>query len=143
MTKVNTYLNFGGNAEQAFNFYKSIFGGEFSSLVRFKDMPMEGVDMSAGDQEMIMHIALPIGSDVLMASDAPESLGFKVSFGNHSYISIHPESKPEADRLFNALSQGGAVEMPIADQACGDYYGSFRDKFGVGWMVNYSPPHEG
>ena len=143
MTKVNTYLNFGGNAEQAFNFYRSIFGGEFSSLVRFKDMPMEGVDLSAEDQEMIMHIALPIGSDVLMASDAPESLGFKVSFGNHSYISIHPESKPEADRLFNALSQGGAVEMPIADQAWGDYYGSFRDKFGVGWMVNYSPPHEG
>ncbi len=142
MTKVNTYLNFGGNAEQAFNFYKSIFGGEFSSVVRFKDMPMEGVNISDEDKEKIMHIALPIGNDVLMASDAPESLGFKVNFGNNSYISIHLESKQEADRLFNALSKDGAVEMPIADQAWGDYYGSFTDKFGVGWMVNYSPPHE-
>jgi len=142
MIKINTYLNFGGNAEQAFNFYKSIFGGEFSSVVRFKDMPMEGVNISDEDKEKIMHIALPIGNDVLMASDAPESLGFKVNFGNNSYISIHLESKQEADRLFNALSKDGAVEMPIADQAWGDYYGSFTDKFGVGWMVNYSPPHE-
>lgn len=142
MTKVNTYLNFGGNAEQAFNFYKSIFGGEFSSLIRFKDMPMEGVELSAEDQEKIMHISLPIGSDVLMASDAPESLGYKVNFGNHSYISIHPESKQEADRLFDALSKDGEVEMAISDQAWGDYWGSFTDKFGVGWMVSYSPPHQ-
>jgi PhnB protein len=142
MIKVNTYLNFSGNAEEAFDFYKSIFGGEFSSFVRFKDMPIEGVNMSSKDGELIMHIALPIGTDVLMASDAPESLGFKVNFGNNSYISIHPESKQEADRLFNALSQDGAVEMPISDQIWGDYYGSFTDKFGVGWMVSFSPPHE-
>lgn len=142
MTKVNTYLNFAGNAEQAFNFYKSVFGGEFDSLVRFKDMPMEGVDLPPEDADKIMHISLPIGDDVLMASDAPESMGFKVNFGNNAHVSIHPESRQEADRLFNALSEGGDIEMPIADQAWGDYYGSFRDKFGVQWMVNYSPPRE-
>ncbi len=141
MPKLNTYLNFPGNAEEAFNFYKSVFGGEFRSLVRFKDMPIEGVSLPEADQDKIMHIALPIGSDMLMASDALESMGFKVSFGNHSYISIHPDSKEEADRLFNALCDGGVVEMPIADQPWGDYYGSLKDKFGVQWMINYHYPN--
>lgn len=140
--KLNTYLNFSGNAEEAFTFYKSIFGGEFSSFVRFKDMPMEGVEISEGDEDKIIHIALPVGDDVLMASDAPESMGLTVNFGNHAYISVHPESKEEADRIFNALSEGGKVEMPIADQPWGDYYGSFADKFGVQWMVSYSPEQE-
>jgi PhnB protein len=140
MTKVNVYLNFAGNTEEAFNFYKSIFDGEFTSVVRFKDVPMEGTEIPEEDQNKIMHIALPIDEDVLMASDAPESMGFKVNFGNNSYISVHPESKEEADRIFKALSEGGTIEMPIADQVWGDYYGSFRDKFGVQWMVNYSYP---
>lgn len=135
--KINTYLNFAGNAEEAFNFYRSVFGGDFSTLVRFKDMPMEGITISEADQNKIMHIALPIGHDVLMASDAPESMGFKVNFGNNAYISIHPDTKEEADRIFNALSIGGTIEMEIADQPWGDYYGSFKDKFGVQWMVNY------
>ncbi len=141
MTKLNTYLNFPGNTEEAFNFYKSVFGGEFSSLVRFKDMPMEGANVPEQDQDKIMHIGLPIGEDVLMATDAPESMGFKVNFGNHSYISFHPDSKEEADRVFNALSAGGEIEMAIADQPWGDYFGSFKDKFSVLWMVNYSAPH--
>lgn len=142
MTKINTYLNFAGNAQEAFNFYKSVFGGKFTSLVRFKDMPMEGTKISKEDENKIMHISLPIGNDVLMASDAPESMGFKVNFGNYSYISVHPDSKEEADRIFQALSAGGTMEMPIADQPWGDYYGSFKDKFGVQWMVNFSYPKE-
>ena len=140
--KLNTYLNFPGNAEEAFTFYKSVFGGEFSSLVRFKDMPMEGVEIPEGDEDKIMHIALPVGDDLLMASDAPESMGFTVNSGNQAYISVHPDNKEEADRIFNALSKGGKVEMPIADQAWGDYYGSLADKFGVQWMVSYSPEQE-
>jgi len=136
--KINTYLNFAGNAEEAFNFYKSVFGGEFSSMVRFKDMPMEGVKILKEDEDKIMHIALSIGNNTLMATDAPESMGFKLNFGNNTYISIHPDSKEEANMIFNALSAGGEIEMQIADQPWGDYYGSFKDKFGVHWMVNYT-----
>jgi PhnB protein len=141
MTKINTYLNFTGNAEQAFNFYKSVFGGNFTSVVRFKDMPMEGVNIPKADENKIMHIALPIGKDdVLMASDSLESPGQKLIQGNNVFISVHPESREEADRIFEALSVGGTIEMPIADQPWGDYYGHFKDKFGVMWMVNYSHP---
>jgi PhnB protein len=141
MIKLNTYLNFAGNAEEAFRFYKSVFGGEFSSVVRFKDMPMEGVSIPKEDENKMMHIGLPIDhDDVLMASDTLESLGQKLVQGNNAYISIHPDSKAEADRIYQALSAGGTIEMPLADQVWGDYYGSFRDKFGVQWMVNYSRP---
>lgn len=141
MAKANIYLNFRGNTEEAFNFYKSVFGGEFSSVVRFRDMPMEGVNIPEADRDKIMHIGLPIGKDgALMATDALESLGQKLVMGNNIHISIHPESKEEADRIFNALSAGGTVGMPIADQVWGDYYGHFTDKFGVQWMVNYSYP---
>ena len=146
MTKVHTYLNFDGNAEEAFNFYRSIFGGEFSSLVRFKDMPMEGVTISQEDQDKIMHVGLPIGNDdMLMASDTLRSLGQELVQGNNAYVSVHPESKEEADRVFSALSEGAEIEMPIADQVWGDYYGSLKDRFGVHWMVNYSarPSEEG
>jgi PhnB protein len=143
MTKLNTYLNFAGNTEEAFSFYKSIFGGEFTSVVRFKDMPMQGVNIPREDENKIMHIGLPIGNDnVLMATDTLESLGQKLVQGNNVYISVHPESKEEADRIFNALSASGTIEMPIAAQSWGDYYGSFEDKFGVHWMVNYSYPKE-
>jgi PhnB protein len=141
MTKLNIYLNFAGNTEEAFNFYKSVFGGEFTSLVRFKDLPMEGVKIPKNDENKIMHISLPIGKDdLLMASDSLESLGLKLVQGNNVYISIHPDSKAEADRVFKALSVDGVIEMPIADQPWGDYYGHFKDKFGVMWMVNYSYP---
>ena len=101
---------------------------------------MEGVNLPKEDENKIMHISLPIGNDVLMESDAPESMGFTVHFGNNAYISIHSDSKEAADRIFTALSEGGEIEMPIADQMWGDYYGSLKDKFGVQWMVNYTYP---
>ena len=143
MVKLDTYLNFAGNTEEVFNFYKSVFGGELSSVVRFKDMPMRGVNIPKEDENKIMHIGLPINKDnVLMATDALESLGQKLVIGNNVHISIHPEGKEEADRIFNALSAGGTIEMPIANQPWGDYYGSFKVKFGVQWMVNYSYPKE-
>lgn len=141
MTKLNTYLNFARNAEEAFKFYKSVFGGEFSSVVRYKDMPMEGMSIPKGDDDKMMHISLPLDTgDVLMASDSLESLGQKLVPGNNVYISVHPVSKEEADRIFNALSVDGEIEMAIADQPWGDYWGSFKDKFGVMWMVDYSYP---
>jgi len=141
MTVVNVYLNFAGNTEEAFNFYKSVFGGELTQVVRFKDMPMEGVTIPKEEENKIMHVGLPIGRDqVLMATDTLESMGQKLVKGNNVYISVHPESKEEADRIFKGLSAGGEVEMPMADQIWGDYYGSLKDKFGVQWMVNYGYP---
>ncbi|MGH2720205.1 MAG: VOC family protein [Actinomycetota bacterium] len=143
MTKLHSYLNFAGNAEEAFTFYRSVFGGEFSSLVRFRDMPMEGVTIPAEDQDKIMHIGLPIGEgEMLMASDALASLGQELVRGNNVYISVHPASREGADRIFTGLSEGGEVEMPIADQIWGDYYGSLKDRFGVLWMVNHGAPQE-
>jgi PhnB protein len=122
MTKINTYLNFAGNTEEAFKFYKSVFGGEFTAVVRFKDMPMEGVSIPKKDENKLMHIALPIGKDdVLMATDVLESLGHKLVVGNNVTIAIFPDSKEEADRLFKALSAGGKIEMAIANQPWGDY----------------------
>lgn len=141
MMKLNVYLNFPGNAEEALNFYKSIFGGQFSSLVRFKDMPMEGVKLPKEDETKIMHIALPLGAgDVLMASDALPAHGRRLVVGNNVYLSVFPDNKAEADRVFAALSAGGKVEMPLATQAWGDYYGSLTDKFGVNWMVDLIIP---
>jgi PhnB protein len=143
MTRLQTYLNFAGNAEEAFDFYRSVFSGEFSSVVRFKDFPMEGVSIPEAEQDKIMHIALPIGKgDILMASDALQSHGQELVQGNNVYVSVHPASKEEADGIFKALSEGAEIEMPIADQAWGDYYGALKDKFGVMWMVNYSPPRD-
>jgi PhnB protein len=138
--KLNSYLNFAGNAEEAFRFYKSVFGGEFSSVVRFKELPMPGLKIPKEAEDKIMHIALPVGGDLLMASDSLESLGQKLVPGNNVYLSVHPDTQAEADRLFQALSAGGAVEMPIANQPWGDYYGSFKDKFGIMWMVNFAAP---
>lgn len=144
MTRLHSYLNFAGNAEEAFVFYKSVFGGEFSSAVRFKDLPMEDVTIPQEDEDKIMHISLPIGEDsVLMASDVLESLGQQLVEGNNVYVSVDPDSREEAGRIFTALSEGAEIEMPIADQVWGDYFGSLKDKFGVRWMVNYSPAREG
>lgn len=141
MTKLNAYLNFAGNTEEAFDFYRSVFGGDFTSLVRFKDFPMEGVDIPSADADKIMHIALPVDENgVLMGTDVLQSLGQQLVQGNNVHISAHTESKEESDRIFNALSQGGDVEMPIGFQTWGDYFGSFKDRFGTLWMVIYSPP---
>ena len=138
MASINPYLNFNGNTEEAFNFYKSVFGGEFLSLMRFKDNPDCG-QMSESDKERIMHIALPIGkSDAIMATDSLESMGQKLTIGNNFYIALAPDSKEEAERLFNGLSAGGKIEVPLQDMFWGAYFGSFTDKFGVQWMVNYA-----
>jgi PhnB protein len=138
MATMSPYLNFNGNTEEAFNFYKSVFGGEFLAVMRFKDNPECG-NVAESDQNKIMHIALPIGNgNALMATDALESMGQKLTFGNNFYICLAPESKEEADKLFNGLSDGGKIEMPLQDMFWGAYYGSFTDKFGVQWMLNYN-----
>jgi uncharacterized glyoxalase superfamily protein PhnB/uncharacterized protein YndB with AHSA1/START domain len=141
MARVCTYLNFPGNTEQAFNFYKSVFGGEFSGkgVQRFGDItPAEGQPpLSNEDKKLILHIELTIlGGHVLMATDAPESMGFKVNFGNNYYISLEPDSRKETKRLFDALAAGGIITMELKDMFWGAYYGSCTDKFGVNWMVN-------
>lgn len=134
---VNPYLNFAGNTEEAFNYYKSVFGGEFAMLQRFGSMP-DSDKMPPGVENMIMHVSLPIGNgNILMGTDAPEQMGFKVNMGNNFYICLGPDSKEDADRLFAGLSAGGKVEMALQDTFWGAYYGSCTDKFGVQWMVNY------
>lgn len=138
MPKLNHYLNFDGKAEEAFTFYKSVFGGEFVGPVhKIKDTP-GGENVPEEEKNRTMHIALKVGNDVLMASDILPSAGHKLTVGNHNYISIFTESKEEADRLFAGLSAGGSVEMPMDDQFWGDYFGSFTDKYGIGWMINYT-----
>ena len=137
MTKMNPYLNFNGNAEEAFNFYKSVFGGEFSSVNRYSEMP-GSENMSVEDGKKLMHISLPISDGIiLMASDAMEPMSPKIIFGNSVYINLSPDSQEEADRLFNGLSAGGKIEMAMEKTFWGAYFGSFIDKFGIAWMINY------
>lgn len=137
--KFNPYLNFSGNAEAAFTFYQSVFGGELSAQ-RMGDTP-EAENIPEEERNCMMHISLPVGEgQVLMASDCTESSGNKVIAGNNNYISISPDSREEAKRLYEGLSVGGVVEVPLQDMFWGDYFGSFRDKFGVYWMINYSNP---
>lgn len=142
MARVNTYLNFTNNTEEAFNFYKSVFGGEFSGggIARFSDIPpMEGAPQIAeADKNLVMHIELPIlGGHTLMGTDAPESMGFKVNMGNNVHISLEPDSREDTKKLFDALSAGGKVTMDLQDMFWGAYYGSCVDKFGVQWMFNF------
>jgi PhnB protein len=140
MATINPYLNFAGNTEEAFNFYKSVFGGEFISLQRFKDTPEAG-KVSENEKNKIMHVALPVGKgNILMATDTLESMGQKLTVGNNFYISLEAESKQEAEKLFKGLSAGGKIEMPLEDAFWGAYFGMFTDKFGVKWMVNYTYP---
>lgn len=138
MAHINPYIHFNGNAEEAFTFYRSVFGGEFSNVTRFKDMQMPDLPLSENETNGIMHIALPIGNNsVLMGSDTPAFMGKHSEQETRSKIAIAPESKEEADRIFHALSAGGSIEMPIADSPWGAYFGMFRDKYGIEWMVNY------
>ncbi|WP_221391778.1 VOC family protein [Dyadobacter sp. NIV53] len=137
MAVSNVYLNFPGNAEEAFDFYKSVLGGEFHMVQRFGDTP-HGDQLPEEEKKKIMHISLPIGAGtMIMASDAIESMGQKLTIGNNFYICLSPDSEEDADQIFNGLSAGGKVEMGMEKTFWGAYFGSFADKFGVHWMVNY------
>ncbi|SKB46127.1 PhnB protein [Parapedobacter luteus] len=134
--KLNPYLNFDGNAEEAFRFYQSVFGGELF-VQRMGDAP-GGDQLPDNEKGRAMHVSIPIGDgQYLMASDCLPSAGHVLQVGNNNYISVTPDSREEADRLFNGLSAGGKVEMPMEDMFWGDYFGSFQDKFGVYWMINF------
>lgn len=143
MALINPHLNYNGNAEEAFNFYKSVFGGEFLKIIRFKDLSNEDFVVSEKEANKIMHIALPIGNNILMANDVPEIMGKTNERENRSKISISAESREEADKLFNGLSAGGEIEMPISDSPWGSYFGMFRDKFGIEWMVDFDSKYNG
>ena len=144
MAQINPYIHFNGNAEEAFTFYKSAFGGEFATIVRFKDMPIAEHPISEKEADKIMHIALPIGkSSILMGSDTPEFMGKHNEKENRSKISVSAESKEEAYQLFNGLSAGGEVEMPIDESPWGSYFGMFRDKYGIEWMIDFDPKYKG
>lgn len=137
MAKLNPYLLFNAQAEEAFNFYKSVFGGEFAAVVRFKDMPHP--NQNPAEAEKIMHIALPVGETVLMASDSPDYMGKHV-LGTNFSISISTESEAEATKIFNGLSAGGKITMPLGKSPWGSFFGMFGDKYGIDWMVSYDYP---
>lgn len=140
MALINPYIHFNGNAEEAFLFYKSVFGGEFAKIIRYKDFSSPEFPVAENDGNRIMHIALPIGkTNLLMGSDVLEIMGKVTENDNRNTISISADSREEADKLFNGLSAGGKIEMPVADGPWGSYFGMFADKFGVQWMVEFSP----
>lgn len=142
MANVSTYLNFVRNTEEAFNFYKSVFGTDFiGGIMRFKDIPpAENMPpLPESDKNLVMHVTLPIlGGHKLMGIDAPDSMGFKVNFGNNVYLNLEPDTRKETKHLFDALSDGGTIEQELQDMFWGDYYGSCKDKYGVHWMFNCS-----
>ncbi len=144
MPLINPYIHFNGNAEEAFDFYKSVFGGEYAMLSRFKDMASTEYPISDEEADKIMHVALPIGKhNVLMGSDTPAYMGKHNEHETRSKISISTASKQEADALFNGLAQGGTIEMPIMDSPWGSYFGMLRDKYGIEWMVDYDAKYNG
>lgn len=143
MAEINPHINFNGNAEEAFTFYQSVFGGEFSKIIRFKDLESDEFPVAAHEANKIMHIALPIGKSVLMANDVPEMFGRTNENENRSKIVISAESRELADKLFNGLSVGGQIEFPISDSPWGTYFGMFRDKYGIEWMVDFDPNNIG
>lgn len=143
MSQFNPYLNFPGNTEEAFNLYKSVFGGEFVGLMRFSEMEGGG-EMPEDAKNKIAHVALPVGNgNMLMGTDSIESMGQKLTFGNNMYICISPDSRDEADRLFGSLSDSGNVEMPMTDMPWGGYFGSFTDRFGAQWMLHHDTSNGG
>lgn len=143
MATTNTYLNFNGNCEEAFNFYKSAFGGEFTFIGRFGSMPeSEDYKVPESDKEKIMHVSLPIGKSILMGSDTGGDWAPSFVQGNNFSVSITAESKQEADTLFYALSVGGKITMPMADTFWGDYFGMFTDKFGIHWMMSFNEQNQ-
>jgi PhnB protein len=139
MTTINPWINFNGNAEEAFTFYKSVFGTEFSKVVRFKDLASDEFPVAENEENKIMYIALPLGKgSMLIANDVPEVLGRVNEHENRSKVLVSVESKEEADRLFEGLSAGGEVEGSIGDSPWGTYAGMFRDKYGIEWIVEFS-----
>jgi PhnB protein len=140
MSRVSTYLNFPRSTEEAFTFYRSVFGGEFTDAIhRFSDIPVEPgqTPVAEADKNLVMHVELAIlGGHLLMGTDAPESMGFTVNPGNNVYINLEPDTRAETEKLFNALSADGKIEMPLQDMFWGDYFGSLTDKFGIRWMFN-------
>lgn len=138
MPKLNPYLNFDGKAEEAFTFYKSVFGGEFVGGIHRMGGAPGTENLSEEEKQRVMHIALPIGNELLMASDIMPSMNQQLTVGNNNYISVFPDSRQQADEYFKALSEGGKIEMPLEDQFWGDYFGCFSDKYGVYWMINYN-----
>ena len=144
MRAINPWINFNGNAEEAFSFYKSVFGGEFTKIVRFGDLASEEFPVADNEASKIMYIALPIGKhNVLIANDVPSFMGRVSESENRSKILISAESKEEADRVFNGLSVGGDVEGPIGDSPWGTYAGMFRDQYGIEWFVEFDPNYKG
>ena len=143
MATINPYINFNGNAEEAFTFYKSVFGGEFGKIIRFKDIATTEFPVDEKDANKIMRIVLPIGNNVLIANDIPESMGRVNENENRSKIAVTAESKEEADRIFNGLSAGGAVEMPMAESLWRTYFAMFRDKYGIEWTVEFDSKYNG
>ena len=143
MALINPHINFNGNAGEAFNFYKSVFGGEYAKIIHFKDISSPEFPVAENDANKIMHIALPIGKNILMGNDVPERMGQVNENENRSKISISAESREEADKLFNGLSAGGSIEVPISDSPWGSYFGMFRDKYGIEWMVDFDPKYNG
>jgi PhnB protein len=139
MATINPYINFNGNAEEAFNFYKSVFGGEFGSIVRFKDLEGPDFPIAENDANKIMRITLPIGGNTLIANDVPEALGRVSEEENRSKISVSAESREEADKIFAGLSVGGSVEMPMDESPWGTSFAMLRDKFGIEWTVEFDP----
>lgn len=137
MPIINPHINFNGNAEEAFTFYKSVFGGEFGKIIRLKDMASAEFPVAEGDANKILHIELPIGANILMGNDVPSALGPVSEKENRSKIFVAAASKDEADHLFNGLSEGGEVEMPIDQSPWGSYFGMFRDKYGIEWEVEF------
>ena len=140
MTTINPWINFNGNAEEAFTFYESVFGGEFTKIIRFKDLASAEFPVPEKEENKIMYIALPISEgNILIGNDVPEFMGKVNENENRSKISLRTESKEEADRLFNGLSAGGNVEGPMGDSPWGTYAGMFRDKYGIEWIIEFSP----
>jgi PhnB protein len=141
MARVSSYVNFQGNAEEAFNFYKSVFKTDFiNGIKRFGDLPADPnhPPMAASVKKMVLHVELPLlGGHILMGTDAPKEMGFTLTQGNNMHIQLEPDSREEAKRLFDELSMGGKVEMPIQDMFWGAYYGNFTDKYGINWIINY------
>ena len=143
MATINPHINFNGNAEEAFLFYQSVFGGAFAKIMRFKDLASDEFPVPEKEANKIMHIALPIGPNLLMANDVPESMGRTNENEHRSKIAITAASKAEAEKLFYGLSAGGQIEMPLEESPWGSYFAMFRDKYGIEWMIDFDPNYQG